>query len=747
MFERNQHNQYKMMKKYFIPWLLATLLVFVSCGKKEAEVPSENELSVTEEVVEPAITPEQRAAVLGFAKYLPKDISHYSAVINASSSIERFCQSPIGVLLMERMEDEGITIDDLDILMGGNLNAAGLSNDFFVAYGAGAPAAVDSVKTFLGRLCYNAGRFGVYAGNALVFSDVAPHPTPLSVNALKGIAPDFVKFLSQFDVPAYYQGMRVTDDEGRATAREELEALPMLISMVGVGVEPISIKRAGVTFEGWKFSGAELAAVMKQEDGLDGFAQQMGFSKDDLKAFLEIIALKNLVAVVGEVDDHVVLFVGNSEDDLVIVEDVNDSLCASEQIKFIDAYLDKDLFSFGVSDGSMASSSAALEKMFYGLFGCLAEGLSDGLEEADALGDTQDIEVMLDALHQKAKGILAMYEESNAGYVAFIEEGIKFEMHGGSNMPHLNMDANHSLTSLSHGEAKLLFLNWVSDPEYNENVMQFIDILSQVSYSMTRHLLPILEKEDAGDDFAGFNAGLQMFDQLFRDDLLEIWRALRTNMAEGLGAETAIVVDLNGAMPKAPMLPEALIKDGKVPRIAYVSAVDDRDKLKESWKRLNKSIESLLRKAGELAGGMEIPMQAPMSSEKNGLTTWFVPVPFQNDDFVPSVSVSDELFFASTSKQFAEGLSAQAGKGASGQRSGMWLEIDFGVSHQYAQDWLKLLEANVDDLLSVSEAEDFRANKEMLEAALEALASLDELVYHVRKENGQTRTSLHLKTK
>lgn len=738
------------MKKYITPWLFVTFLAFAGCGKKSpeatTEAPAENVPSATGEVAEPAVTPEQRSTVLGFAKYLPKDISHYSAVINASSSIERFCQSPIGVLLMGRMEDEGITIDDLDMLMGGNLNAAGLSNDFFVAYGAGAPAAVDSVKTFLGRLCYNAGRFGVYAGNALVFPDVAPHPTPLYVNALKGIAPDFMKFLSQFDVPAYYQGMRVTDDEGRAMAREELEALPMLIGMVGVGVEPISIKRAGVTFEGWKFSGAELAAVMKQKDGLDRFAQQMGFSKDDLKAFLEIMASKNLVAVVGEVDDHVVLFVGNSEDDLVIVEDVNESLCASEQIKFIDAYLDKDLFSLGVSDGSMASSSAALEKMFYGLFGCLAEGLSDGLEEADTLGDTQDIEVMLDALHQKAKGILAMYEESNAGYVAFIEEGIKFEMHGGSNMPHLNMDANHSLTSLSHGEAKLLFLNWVSDPEYNENVMQFIDILSQVSYSMTRHLLPILEKEDAGDDFAGFNAGLQMFDQLFRDDLLEIWRALRTNMAEGLGAETAIVVDLNGAMPKAPMLPEALIKNGKVPRIAYVSTVDDRDKLKESWERLNKSMDSLLRKTGQTMGA-DIPMQVPMSSEKNGLTTWFVPVPFQNDDFVPSVSVSDALFFASTSKQFAEGLSTQVGKDGSAQRSGMWLEIDLKVTHQYAADWLKLVEDNADDLMSAAEAGDFRANKEMLEAALEALDSLDKLVYHVRKENAQTRTSLHLKTK
>jgi predicted house-cleaning noncanonical NTP pyrophosphatase (MazG superfamily) len=145
--------------------------------------------------------------------------------------------------------------------------------------------------------------------------------------------------------------------------------------------------------------------------------------------------------------------------------------------------------------------------------------------------------------------------------------------------------------------------------------------------------------------------------------------------------------------------------------------------------------------------GAEIPMQVPMSSEKDGLKTWFVPIPFQNDDFVPSVSVSDDLFFATTSKRFAEGLSSLAAKGGGESRQGVWLDVDMKVLHSYAEQWLKLIEENAAEFMSDVELEDFNANKEMIETTLSALGMMDSLTYHMRQEDGVTRTSMHLKTK
>jgi len=303
---------------------------------------------------------------------------------------------------------------------------------------------------------------------------------------------------------------------------------------------------------------------------------------------------------------------------------------------------------------------------------------------------------------------------------------------------------------MSQGEGNLLFANWATNPKYNEGLMSLIDTLVEVGYATSQHILPQLASQAAADegnaDFIQYNASIQMFDQMFRSDLMEVWKALRTDMAEGLGSETALVVDINGSLPKAPMLPEAIVKGGKIPRVAYVSTVDDREKLQTSWTRLNKALESLLKKASEMTGA-DIPMQVPMSSEKEGLKTWFVPIPFQNDDFVPSVSVNDDLFLASSSKRFSEDLASLVAKGDGDSRQGVWLDIDMKVMHSYAEQWLKLIEDNADELMSASELSDFNANKEMIETGLGALGMMDSFTYHMRSEGGRNRTSVHLKTR
>ena len=69
------------------------------------------------------------------------------------------------------------------------------------------------------------------------------------------------------------------------------------------------------------------------------------------------------------------------------------------------------------------------------------------------------------------------------------------------------------------------------------------------------------------------------------------------------------------------------------------------------------------------------------------------------------------------------------------------------VIHSYAEQWLKLIEENAAEFMSDAELEDFNANKEMVETALGALGMMDSLTYHMRQEDGVTRTSMHLKTR
>ena len=758
------------MKKYIIPFLFTGLLAFVGCNKKSTEPSSESQAKV--EVPPPAvsdaeITPAERAAKLGFAQYLPANVSAYSAVINGSSVIDRMWKTPVGTVIKERLEQEGISFDDLSdpqAQMSGILQLGGAQygEDYFVAYGESAPKVSKEVIEFSDRMSYYVGRMAVYAGNAAVAGKLFEenvHPdkllAELFTKPLKGLPANFIHMFREVDMPSYYQGVKVSGEDSRALVRDQLEAVPNFFSMIEVGVEPLVVERGGAQFEGYKFSGKKMQEELAEGQGgmrlvLEPGLKQFGMSQQEIDEFIKLIEAKTIVALVGEVHGYVVLFMGSSEDDFVLVDDVEDSLCASDKIKFTDDYLDNDLFTYGFSDGGMGYDLSAIEKICYKLGGSFAKGLSDQLAESDSLGNTQEIEVILDNIDKQARGLAAMFKEADAGYVAYLEDGIKVEMQGGSNMPQYDMQSAHTLAPISQGKGQVLFANWATDPQYNEGLMTLIDRFVEVSYLMSKQVLPLLASRAAADegnaDFIQYNASLQMFDQMFSKDLLDVWQALRTNMAEGLGAETALVIDVNGSLPKVPMLPKAIIEGGKMPRVAYVSTVDDREKLQASWTRLNTALESLLKKASEMTGA-EIPMQVPMSSEKDGLKTWFVPIPFQNDDFVPSVSVSDDLFFATTSKRFAEGLSSLAAKGGGESRQGVWLDVDMKVLHSYAEQWLKLIEENAAEFMSDVELEDFNANKEMIETTLSALGMMDSLTYHMRQEDGVTRTSMHLKTK
>lgn len=753
------------MKKYIIPFLFTGLLAFIGCNKKSTEPSSESQAKVevpTPDVSDAEVSPAQRAAKLGFAQYLPANVSAYSAVINGSSVIDRMWKTPVGAVIKERLEQEGISFDDLSdpqAQMSGILQLGGAQygEDYFVAYGESAPKVSKEVIEFSDRVSYYAGRVAVYAGNAAVAGKMAEamnDPKKVFAKPLKGLPADFIDMFREVDMPSYYQGVKVSGEDSRALVRDQLEAVPNFFSMIEVGVEPLAVERGGAQFEGYKFSGKKMQEELAEGQGgmrpMMAPSLQFGMSQQEIDEFIKLIEAKTIVALVGEVHGYVVLFMGSSEDDFVLVDDVEDSLCASDKIKFTDDYLDNDLFTYGFSDGGMGYDLSAIEKICYKLGGSFAKGLSDQLAESDSLGNTQEIEVILDNIDKQARGLAAMFKEADAGYVAYLEDGIKVEMQGGSNMPQYDMQSAHTLAPISQGEGQVLFANWATNPQYNEGLMTLIDRFVEVSYLMSKQVLPLLASRAAADegnaDFIQYNASLQMFDQMFSKDLLDVWQALRTNMAEGLGAETALVIDVNGSLPKVPMLPKAIIEGGKMPRVAYVSTVDDREKLQASWTRLNTALESLLKKASEMTGA-EIPMQVPMSSEKDGLKTWFVPIPFQNDDFVPSVSVSDDLFFATTSKRFAEGLSSLAAKGGGESRQGVWLDVDMKVLHSYAEQWLKLIEENAAEFMSDVELEDFNANKEMIETTLSALGMMDSLTYHMRQEDGVTRTSMHLKTK
>jgi hypothetical protein len=745
-------NSNRMKRKYLYIPLVAGAVAFTACKDKTTtsssssdqsnETQTQQPAAPTPDPIKPSASIEDRAAQLGFAKHLPKDIVVYDAIFNGRKAFDKLLKTSLGEFILERMADEGMSLDDLE----GNEQVASqiamYSEEYFSAYGPGTGETFELGMKFVERLGYYGARFGVYMGDGVVREgeDFEPEgPKPIMEGPLKGAPKEMIKMIADFDMPAFYQGSKVSDEETRDLVIAQMEQVISTLGMLEEAVEEITIKRGDAEFTGYKVSGAKLAEML-DDDTVE--EMQEVFDIADIEAFKKTLATKNIVAITGVVNDYVIMFFGKSEEDFKIVDDVNESLCASDDIVFLDNYLDKDLLSVGLRDEKVVKTAGSIEALAYRVISSFAQGISDGLGDAASLGDTQDLEAILESLSEQGGKLAALFTGTDAGYVGYLENGLKVEAFGGSNVPAIDFGSTHTLAPLAAGDGTLMFANWTSNEAYNKKVMEYVDTLGETSYLVAMRVAA-LDIDD--NDFDEFKQGVGMFDEKFRTDALEIWKALRGDMADGLGSETALVVDINGALPKVPNVPEVLLKEGKMPRIAYVSTVDDRAKLQASWKRLNGSVENILKTISEMSGE-EIPMQVPMSSEKNDLKTWFVPIPFQNDDFVPSVSVSDNLFFASTSKTFSEGLAARFKQGGGEGHKGAWMHVDFKVLHQYAQQWLELIDKNADDIMpSESMREDYTANKPMIEKAMEAFSSLDRLTFHTRQEGGRTRISMHLK--
>jgi hypothetical protein len=444
------------------------------------------------------------------------------------------------------------------------------------------------------------------------------------------------------------------------------------------------------------------------------------------------VAKRNLVVLSGLIGDYAVLFVGSSVDELVFAPTAGESLLAGEALAFCDAYADKELAAvvYGRGDSIKRMSNAA------GGLSDIADGLREGFASTDGFGETRDLEALLRMVAERERTLLQLASTESTGTAVFFEDGLKIESYGGTDTGAIDWEAPNRLGHLGAGENVVLFANTSGDAEYNGKMRAYLEALIETGYAMTMKFgeLPL---EDG--KLADFKEMTRLFDSDFRPDAVALWESLSGDFIDGLGAESALIVDLNGSAPPLPGVPQELVDEAKFPRISLLAPVTERAKLASAWENMNRSANSIIAKISEM-NGQEIPAQKPMSSEKSDFTTWFFPLPFFTDDFLPSVTVSDKWFAASTSKNQALDLLAKTGEDTV-PTTGMSVIMNFQALRTFVDQSLELL-AKHPDAVPMDE-EDMEKIREV-SAAME---DFEKLSFHYRRENGVLRGSFHLKTR
>ncbi len=445
----------------------------------------------------------------------------------------------------------------------------------------------------------------------------------------------------------------------------------------------------------------------------------------------QIIDSKRLEVCFGAVGDQLIVSIGPDRSHLKFATGPADSITTKPEFAFIGNYAAKRLLAYSYASEELLESLSQPGQMK-----TLADAGADILKRMAQGG----IEVGKAVPYvQKLGNQLTMFaklsEADAAASVIYVEDGLKGASIGGYNTPGVDMETPLKLAGALPDDA-FLAVSGASDPALDAASMDMIETLGTAAY----HIADGLTDMD-GDASEAFG----MFDQVFKPKLLAIYDIMKTKVHEGLGHEGGLVIDLNGSMPKIPGAPAVIIKEGKLPRVAMFNTVRDRAKLTEAWAELVPAINDLAKAIPGQEPGREFQLPDALSSDGKNVTTHFMGLPFVSNDFLPSLSISDELFFLSTSKNFSEQLAGEIAAGGGEEITGVLIRMQLSELHDYAEGWLDLVLDNSKEVFGGNEfaEEDFKENAGNIRMVLGLLEGLRGFELHSYKD-GRQRTDWHL---
>lgn len=550
--------------------------------------------------------------------------------------------------------------------------------------------------------------------------------------------------LDQFHIPPIYLAVRANKDrihevhEVHEVISEPVRSLANFHEIA----TPIEIVQAGVTFRGYRMVGADLAKSLRE--GRKYMAEIFG--DDMIDRMIEFLTPRELVAVSGIFGDYSVVFLGASIDEFKLAESPEKSITHSDILAFADPQLSHPLHAliYGRRDLLKTLSSSTLAD--------IAPGLRDGFAENDRGGNNRDLVALLQVVSQRERALRALAHHEATGITIVDDDGPRVDIHGGTNGM-LDFSTPARLAALADVPDTAIFLNMSTDARYSSRSTAYKEALLETAYALLRRLMEIPEKPKNDDDL-GFDP-IQFlrpytanFENHFRGELVGIWQAIAHDMRDGLGRESAVVIDFNGTVPAFPGMPKPLVGKTNSPRVTYIAPVVNRERLAMAWEKIHASAIRITDHIGEVQE-REIPMPRPIRSDADSLTSWFLPLPFFDDEFLPSVTLDDAWFSMGTSRNQSinllrrlESLDARPG-------GGLFLKVDFRIISNCQRNQIETLMENREAILESDEinAHSFAKKVNQLETLATALEELENLEVRCWEEDGIIRTRIHLRVR
>jgi len=782
------------MCKRIAKWWIAPLVVWILCGcgdrekpappapapaaeveepaAEAAEIPAEPTINPTIEptpIPEPPAAPRSRSEALGFARHVPADAEALITIRNLASAIDGVKMMKLWGAAHNEIPDRPFQTPEMKDEDFSDLDGLLHEDDMFehspmisplevfgteatLVLGKGGTERLAAWLSFNRRSAYHQMRGLAASLSGKNNQDGTPFsPFTALFGALND--PDLyplliqdaaaMRALDQFQIPPIYLAVRAEGErmhEVHEVMSEPVKSLANFNEMV----TPVQVERAGATFAGYRIIGADLAASL--EDA--GEYMEELFGTDVLQRIIEFLEPRELVALSGIVGDYSITFFGASVDDFNLAESPEHSIIHGDTLAFADSQLAYPLYALVYAEkellATFTTNSTSLAD--------LAMGLRDGFAAHDRDGRNRDLTALLQILSERHRALRALTSHEATGITLVNDGGPRIDTHGGTNGM-LDFTPPSRFAALGDDPEVAIFLNVSIDARYSTRSTAYKEALFETTYALLMRLMEAPEDGNQNDDdgfsfdpFAFIREYTTMFENDFRGDFVNIWRAIARDMRNGLGRESAIIVDLQGTLPAVPGIPEALVDKASSPRITYLAPVANRERLRAAWEKIHDGATRITAHIGELQE-REIPVPKPIRTEASGLSSWFLPYPVFDDEFLPSVTLDDSWFAMGTSRNQAVDLITRLDTLEPRPGGGLHLKVNFHLLASSQREQIATLRENRDAILESEkiDADEFESTLETLESLAAGLEELETLESRCWQEGGITRSLIHLR--
>ncbi|MGB8352789.1 MAG: hypothetical protein WCD79_02790 [Chthoniobacteraceae bacterium] len=463
-------------------------------------------------------------------------------------------------------------------------------------------------------------------------------------------------------------------------------------------------------------------------------------------ATYQALLTRRLEIAYGYVGDYFIVSIGTDHAHLKLAANFGESVLSRPEVAVAANYADKPLLSFCWSSPELMTG---MQRKFQ--LSPYYEQLKPEIARSLAATDAEKLEVDLKRLDGEADAVFTQSFTPMVG-ITYRDHGLRGETFGG--IKPTGNTASVKFSTVPPADT-FLWVDSVSNPATVAAFRTWFEDASATSYDTFQHIgLPHLSNTQ--------QLQFAMFQSMGLPKLTELYKISRDQFAKSLGSETAFALDLKGEIPALPMVPAPFHDGGRMFRLAYLSDVQDRALLGQSWDgylKLARDISQMIPQAAMLPNGIPDATNEVV----DGVTLSYYKPPLDTGDLLPNIATTDKTFVMSTSRSYSLALTKAAVMAvtpptsnlqlgvttatASAATPAKLLQLDFHMNFKpgfdFAVTWMALAAQYPNIFFSgdQAKAEQFKKLQPDLTSLLNALRPLQGVEGQVFEENGVRRMS------